>query len=152
MQDVDKAILRVLQKDCSQSLAQISAQVDASVTTCHRRIKALETRGVIRSRRAILNTDALGYAVTGVFMLRLASNGWDVAQRVQDRMSAEPTVVSCYLATGEYDLIMTARFRTAADYKDYAARFMNRYADLSIAQVTSSLVLQTIRENGGIPV
>ncbi|MDG1457643.1 MAG: Lrp/AsnC family transcriptional regulator [Pseudoprimorskyibacter sp.] len=152
MHKTDRAILRALQEDCTQSLARISQQVDISVTSCHRRIKTLESRGYIQSRRAILDSKALGYAVTGVFMVRLFANGEPVAKQINDRILSEPRVVSCYLATGEYDFIITARFCSSADYNDYNDTFLERFSDLRIERMSSSLVLQTLQEHGGVPV
>lgn len=152
MHKTDRAILRALQEDCSQSLGRISQKVELSVTSCHRRIKTLESRGYIQSRRAILDSDALGYAVKGIFMVRLFANGEPLAKQVNDRILSEPRVMSCYIATGEYDFIITARFRSTLDFNDYNDTFLERFSDLKIERVSSSLVLQTLHEHGGVPV
>src|SRR5207245_1718239 len=50
----DLAILRLLQRDASMSIAQIADSVNLSQNACWRRIKRMEDEGVIQKRVALL--------------------------------------------------------------------------------------------------
>lgn len=151
MHDADLSILKLLQEDCSLSLEAISDKVNLSVASCHRRIKALEARGAIKGRRAVLDAEALGFHVTGIFLIKLAQDASDVDRRLVQLLEREPEVVSCYLVTGEFDFVLITRFRTAAEYTDYIYSFLDTYEDIRIQSYTSSLVVRTLRETASLP-
>lgn len=151
LHDVDISILKLLQEDCSLSLEAISEQVNLSVASCHRRIKALEAKGAIKGRRAVLDANMLGFPVTGIFLIKLAQDGPDVDRRLMQRLEREPAIVTCYLVTGEFDFVMIAKFRTAAEYTDYIYSFLDTYEDIRIQSYTSSLVVRTLRDSAALP-
>lgn len=151
MQDFDLSILRLLQEDCSLSLDAISEKVNLSATSCHRRIKALEAKGAIKGRRAVLDPNVVGFSVTGIFLIKLAQDDRNVDRRLMQRLESQPMVVSCYLVTGEFDFIMIAKFSSAAEYTDYIYNFLETYEDMGIQSYTSSLVVRTLCDTGGLP-
>ena len=57
-------ILRVLQRDCSQSVAVVAKMVGLSTTPCWRRIQKLEDAGIIKQRVALLDSEKLDLGVT----------------------------------------------------------------------------------------
>src|SRR5262245_49993777 len=55
LDEMDVKILRILQQDCTRSVADIGKEVGLSTTPCWRRIQKLEEAGVIRRRVAVLD-------------------------------------------------------------------------------------------------
>lgn len=151
MRDADLLILKLLQEDCSLSLEAISERVNMSIASCHRRIKALEARGEIKGRRAMLDADKLGFKVTGIFLIKLGQDTFDVDRRMAQILDCDPAVVASYLVTGEFDFVLIAKFRTAAEYTDYIYSFLETYADIRIQSYTSQLVVRTLRETAALP-
>ncbi|ABL72705.1 Lrp/AsnC family transcriptional regulator [Paracoccus denitrificans] len=151
MRDADLLILKLLQEDCSLSLEAISARVNMSITSCHRRIKALEARGVIKGRRVTLDPEKLGFQVTGIFLIKLGQDVFDVDRRLAKILERESAVVASYLVAGEFDFVLIAKFRTAAEYTDYIYSFLETYADIRIQSYTSQLVVRTLRETAALP-
>lgn len=47
MDRADRSILAALQRDSSQSIAELGERAAVSSSACHRRVKALEAAGVI---------------------------------------------------------------------------------------------------------
>ena len=60
---IDRRILRALQTDSRQTVAEIGAVAGLSPSACHRRIRSLEQAGVIAGYTARLDRRALGYAM-----------------------------------------------------------------------------------------
>ena len=58
LDEMDVKILRILQQDCTRSVADIGKEVGLSTTPCWRRIQKLEEAGVIQRRVAILDAPA----------------------------------------------------------------------------------------------
>ena len=55
MDEIDKKILKLLQEDSAQPVADIARKIGLSVTPCWRRIQKLEEAGIIRKRVALLD-------------------------------------------------------------------------------------------------
>ena len=63
MDRIDRKILALLQEDAALSVAEVAERVGLSTTPCWRRIRALETAGVIRARVALLDPKKLNLNV-----------------------------------------------------------------------------------------
>ena len=59
LDEMDVKILRILQQDCTRSVADIGKEVGLSTTPCWRRIQKLEETGVIE-RRVVAPQHAFG--------------------------------------------------------------------------------------------
>ena len=57
MHGLNSEILRLLQIDATQSLADIAEQIGLSTTACWRRIQALEKQGIIDKRIFLLEPE-----------------------------------------------------------------------------------------------
>ena len=62
--NLDRKILALLQRNCRMSIADIGAEVGLSPSACHRRIGILEDKGVIERYAARLNGEKLGFNMT----------------------------------------------------------------------------------------
>ncbi len=69
MDNVDKKILALLQKDGKLSNAKLAEKLNMSETPCWRRVKRLENEGYIESYQANLNKRKLGYGVLAFVQL-----------------------------------------------------------------------------------
>jgi len=63
LDEMDVKILRILQRDCTRSVADIGKEVGLSTTPCWRRIQKLEEAGVIQRRVAILDAPQVNAGV-----------------------------------------------------------------------------------------
>ncbi|PJR12765.1 Lrp/AsnC family transcriptional regulator [Sinorhizobium meliloti] len=152
MADVlDTKILKKLQEDCTMSLDLLSESVGLSPTSCYRRIKKMETQGLIKAKRAILDERKLGFQVTAMFMIKLQRDSSDVDRRMHKILEKRPEIQQCHLISGDFDFVLLAKFRDAAEYTDYIYRFLEIYADIPIRNYSSSIVVRTIRQNEILP-
>ena len=63
----DREILRVMQKDATVSMAELSQYVGLSHTPCWRRVKRMEADGVIRQKVTLLDSKKLNLGVSVLF-------------------------------------------------------------------------------------
>ena len=101
--EIDLAILEQLQRDCRQTVAQISERVHLSTSSCHRRIKTLEQAGIIKNYVAKLSSKRLGYSVEFFVELSLATQVEDAFEEFESAVRKIPEVLECYLVGGQYD-------------------------------------------------
>ncbi len=68
MDEIDMQILKILQDDGRASHEEIGRRLNLSRPTIHQRVKKLETEGVIKKYRALIDWQKLGQT-TNVFIL-----------------------------------------------------------------------------------
>ena len=64
MDDIDRALLDILQQDATLSIAQMAERVGLSPTPCWKRIQKLEAQGVITRRVAVVDPDRVGVGLS----------------------------------------------------------------------------------------
>src|ERR1051326_4355222 len=64
MDDIDRQLIDILQRDATLSIAQMAEQVGLSATPCWKRIQKLEAQGVIPRRVAVVDPDRVGVGLS----------------------------------------------------------------------------------------
>ena len=67
---LDLKILRLLQEDASLSIAEISERIGLSQTPCWKRLRRLETSGILKKRVALIDPRGLGLRLTVLLTVR----------------------------------------------------------------------------------
>src|SRR5579871_46118 len=101
LDDTDRRILAQLHDDGRRTNVEIAERVALSPSPCLRRIKRLESEGIIRGYRAIIDRDAIGLELTVFVEIKVARHSRVNASELQDALIAMPEVVSCCLVSGD---------------------------------------------------
>ena len=147
MDDVDRAILAVLEQHGRINNAELAARVGLSPSPCLRRVRRLEETGVIRGYRALIDPAAVGRSLrvfAGVRLIRHARADVLAFERAVARLTE---VVHCHHVTGNYDYLLQVEVADLPAYEDFHA---NRLADLpGVAAVTSYVTMKTLPAETG---
>ena len=106
MDDIDTAILNVLQHSGRIPMTELAARVGLSPTPCARRVRSLEDAGVIRGYSALVDRKALGYQVEVLVLVRLGTTSQSVTDEFEARVAALPQVEDLCVIAGEYDYLL----------------------------------------------
>jgi len=145
---LDRKILDILQQDATVSIADVAERVGLSATPCWKRIKRLETSGVIQRRVAILDRNMLGLGVTVIVAVRTARHSDEWLESFAAGVARIPEVVEFYRMSGEIDYLLKIVARDIADY-DRIYRKLTKVADLH--DVSSSFAMQEIKSTTALP-
>ncbi|MGB5837016.1 MAG: winged helix-turn-helix transcriptional regulator, partial [Albidovulum sp.] len=77
LDEIDRRILRALQRDASESIDVLADKVGLSRNACWRRIKMLEAAGTITKRVALVNPEALDLGLTVIVLIRTGQHETD---------------------------------------------------------------------------
>ncbi|MGI9352067.1 MAG: Lrp/AsnC family transcriptional regulator [Rhizobiaceae bacterium] len=144
---LDYKILSSLQKDGQISMAALSEKIGLSLSACHRRVKLLESEGVISGYSARLDRKALGFEVQVFIEIQLTSQRQDDYQAFEQAISIMPEILECYMISGEFDYLMRVTARSTSDYEDL---YRNRLSQIpSVSQMRTLLSLSTVKEFRG---
>lgn len=148
LDDIDRAILRLLVADANQGAGAIGRAVGLSQPAAWRRIKRLQASGAIRGKRLRLDGAALGFGVTVFLGIKLAVKGRVSLQDFERAVSAIPEVQTVEHVLGLYDY----RLRVVArDISDFERVLRRRIMTLPGAgEVEANVLLSEERRPGPI--
>ncbi len=145
----DIRVLRVLQSDASQSIAEIARQAGMSQTPCWRRIKRLKENGVIRQIAAVVDREAVGLHFVAYAFVKLALPSRDNMESFDRLMAIWPEVVTCERITGAVDYLIKV---VTEDIKSYDEFLRLKLLDNQlVSDVQSRIVVATIKDVVALP-
>jgi DNA-binding Lrp family transcriptional regulator len=117
LDDFDRALLRQLQRDASQSAGALGREIGMSQPATWRRIRRLQEAGVIKGRRLRLDAEALGFGVTVFLGVKLAKKGRVSLEDFERAVSAIPEVQRVEHVLGMYDYRLRVVARDLPDFE-----------------------------------
>lgn len=149
LDSVDRKLLRVLQQDSRKSVQELGDAVGLSPSACHRRLKALEERGVIEGYRAVLNAAALGLSMQFFIEVGLTSQSEGVLAAFEAAVLDIPEVLECHLMAGQSDYILRVICRDHEDFEHLHRRLSARLP--GVARIHSNMSIRTVKARSGLP-
>lgn len=144
MDDKDRAILNILQRDDRTGYAEIGGKVKLAASSVYERVKRLEQRGVIRGYGAMLDATALGRGVTA--FVNIATRA--ASSELVPRLAAFPEVEDCYSIAGSDSLLLKVRTRTTQDLENLLERMR---ATIGVERTRTTVALDTYFEHRPLP-
>ena len=117
LDDTDRAILRALVADATQSAGAVGRALGLSQPSAWRRIKRLEEAGILSGRRIELDADRLGFGVTVFLGVKLATKGRVSLEDFERAATAIPEVQVVQHVLGLYDYRLRVTARDLADFE-----------------------------------
>lgn len=151
MDAFDRKILAIYQNDTRRPAEKIGEAVGLSTAAVQRRLKKLREAGVIRGEIASLHASELGFPVTCLLMLTLASRPGprDQLDRFKREMRAEPMVQQCYQVTGPADMALIISAPSMEAYADFVRRRIE--GDEAVARYDTYVALDPVKVGLSLP-
>lgn len=153
MTDLDpfeRKILRELQRDGSQTIAQLAAKVGLSASPCWRRVDRLEREGVIRGRVALVDRRKIGLNAHIFAQVRLNAHGRANFDEFSAAIRSFPEVLDAYVLMGQTDFMLRI---VARDIDAYERFFFEKLSKLAgVQEITSTVALSEIKSTSEMPI
>ena len=151
MDEIDATLLRLLQSDARLGHAELAQRVGLSVTGVHKRLRRLESTGVIRKTVAQLDRARLGLDLTCFLSATFRSNtAPDNMDRLRTATATLPEVLECYTLTGSADAILKVTVRDHTHLREFLAR-LSSVQDV-LERIQTAIVLEEIKETNELPI
>lgn len=147
--ETDRRILRLLQRDASLSVDRIAEEANLSRNACWRRVKRMEESGVIRARVALVDPVALGLGLTVLVLIRTTAHEPDWLTRFDRAVREMPEIVGAYRMTGDLDYVLRVRVGSVADYDRFYRALIAR---VPLSDISASFVMEDIKDTTELPV
>lgn len=145
--NVDRAILSLLQHDAELSVAQVSEQVGVSKSACWRRIQKLEDAKVILERVTLLNQHKINLPLTVYISVRTNQHNDQWAEKFSKILCDIPEVLEIHRMSGDLDYLVKAVVPDMPGYDQLYKKLIK--ADLF--DVSSSFVMETTKQTTQMP-
>lgn len=145
----ERRIVRELQRDASQTTADIAAKVGLSSSPCWRRIDRLEKEGVIKGRVAVIDRRKIGLNAHIFAQVRLNAHGRSNLDEFSAAIRSFPEVLDAYVLMGQTDFMLRI---VATDIDAYEQFFFNKLSKLpGVQEITSTVALSEIKSTLELP-
>lgn len=146
----DVVLLNELQRDSRQTVQQLADAVGLSTTPVWKRVKELESAGVIRGYTALIDREKVGLALAVIAELNLTRHHEDDVRRFEQAVADCPQIVGCWATTGQADYVIKVLVPDIGGYE----RFLHETAFKlpGVTHVRSSVVLKEVKAEGRLPV
>ena len=119
LDDIDRRILRELQRDARQPNIALADRIGLSPSACLRRVQALERAGVIRSYRAVLDPEKLGIGFVAYVTVGLNAHSKASQEAFERAVARAPEVRECHNITGTVEYLLRIETADLAAYKHW---------------------------------
>ncbi|CAN0624728.1 Lrp/AsnC family transcriptional regulator, leucine-responsive regulatory protein [Burkholderia multivorans] len=149
LDEIDKRILRALQRDGRLQNVELAREVGLSPSPCLRRVRLLEEAGVISRYVAVLDGSKIGAS------LSLFARVWFKAQDAEttngfiEAIKAMPQVVECHVMAGECDALLRIVTQDLASYRRFHADHLTRIP--GVQSVKTEVPMETVKLTHALP-
>lgn len=150
LDEVDRRIVRALQRDATLSHAALADSVGASATSVWRRVRALEKEGVLGPTVRLADPGRLGRSVNVLCQVRMTRQTTDARDAFESFIAGREEIVECYAMSGEWDYLLRIAVRDVADYDRFIRQGV--LAHPSVANAASNFALRQVKYTTEIPV
>jgi Lrp/AsnC family transcriptional regulator len=148
LDNIDRAILRLIAQDASLSLNDIADKVGLTATPCWKRIKHMEEAGIIRARVAVLDADKLGLPVSVFVSVETADHSVEWLTKFAETIANTPEIVGAWRMSGDVDYLLHV---IVPDIAAYDAFYRKLIAAVHLRNVSSRFAMERMKA-GVLPI
>lgn len=147
--DLDRKILRELQRDASQSLDDIAQVVGSSKTPVWNRIRKMREAGIIGQQTVLLDAESLGFEACFFVLIRTSAHeaGWQ--EKFLKAVRSRPEVLEAHRLAGDIDYILKVQVTNARAYDEF---YQALISEVQIYNVTALLSMEEIKSTTMLPI
>jgi DNA-binding Lrp family transcriptional regulator len=150
LDDIDRRILRELQRDGRLTNAELADRVGLSPSPCLRRVRLLEEANVISGYSARLNASRLDLGFTVFARVWLKQQDAQTVENFTKEAARLPNVLDCFLMAGDCDFILRVVAKDLDDYRQFQIQHLTRIE--GVANVKTEIPMEIVKENGNLPI
>ena len=150
MDDLDRKLLTELQQDGSLTSDQLAERVGLSPSAISRRVRRLESDGVIERRVAVVDMTKVGRSELFIVGIEVERERPELVQRLRAWLHAEPSIQQAYYVTGTADYVLLVTAPDIAGFDRIMSELMA--ANPNVRRFSTQVVMSTVKRGLFVPV
>ncbi|RUU86022.1 Lrp/AsnC family transcriptional regulator [Mesorhizobium sp. M7A.T.Ca.TU.009.01.1.2] len=146
LDEIDKRILRALQRDGRMANNDLAKEVGLSPSPCLRRVKLLEEAGIIRGYRALLAAPALGLDVVAFCLVGLHHQADAELRIFAERTRGWPIVRDAWMVSGESDFLLHCVASDLGAFQSFVIEELT--STPNVDTVRTALTIRRVKDEG----
>jgi Lrp/AsnC family transcriptional regulator len=147
---IDRQILGLIQADASLPIQQVADKVGLSVNPCWRRIRQMESAGIIQGRVALVDPEKVGLGLTVFVRVKTREHSADWARTLNEVIAAMPEILECHRIGGDVDYLLKVVVENMAGYDRTYKELIERLP--SLADVSALFSMERLKSVTGLPI
>ena len=149
MDHIDRAIIVELQRNARLTNIELADRIGLTPSPCLRRVKQLESSGVIRGYTALIDPRTLGRAYEPLVWVTLSRVTRESLSEFENAVQEVDDVVEAMRMMGQPDYLLRV---ATTDADSFEALYMDHLAALPHVQtLTSQLAMKTVKRSHAVP-
>jgi len=140
LDDVDRALLRELERDGRISNKDLAERVGVAPSTAHARVASLRSRGVLVGFHAVVDPEAVGRGLQAIIAVRLQAGARRQLGAVARTLAARPEVRDVYLLGGSDDILVHVAVPDSSALRAFVVEHLSTRHE--VAHTQTSLVFE----------
>jgi DNA-binding Lrp family transcriptional regulator len=149
LDEIDRRILRELQRDGRLQNNELARRVGLSPSPCLRRVRLLEEAGVIDRYVALLNPSKIGMGLTVFARVWLTGQDAKTVERFTRRVQQLPEIVECHLMAGDCDFLLRIVAANLEAYRQFQVDHLTRIE--CVQNVKTEVPMQRVKVSSELP-
>jgi Lrp/AsnC family leucine-responsive transcriptional regulator len=146
----DRILLQTLQENGRASNVELSDKVSLSAPQCYRRVRRLETDGIIRGYSAQIDPSAIGLGVVAFVNLHIDREQCKQVRLLEQTIRQFPEILECYTISGDFNYLLKV---VATDLKSFSNFLTERLMHVpGVSSVRSMVCLEEIKQASPLPI
>lgn len=146
MDNIDKSIINTLENNGRISHEDISKLIHISRPAIHQRVSKLESDGIIKGYRTIIDWEKLGEPIKTLLYVKISCENFkEIVNQILSLEITNVFIEECHRLAGEWCLLLKMRASTPTDISNFIDTL---WKIQGIKETSTTLVLSTILENG----
>ena len=145
LEETDRKILDMVQRNGRASSSDIAEEVGLSKTPTLNRLRRLESDGTIKHYKAVIDPEKIHQSYITFVQVKLEGTTRahldTFCQAVQD----VPQIQSCHMMSGGYDFLLKIRTRNMRTYRAFLGDVLSELP--GIAQTSTFPVMETVKDS-----
>ena len=148
LDEFDREILQIVQRDNRLTNAEIGERVGLSPSAVRRRLAALRESGTIRGDVSLVDPDK--HLTTIVVLIRFHYESVEADREFRKQMEEAPEVTQCYSVAGGVDYVLIVQVPDKATYEAWGQRAL--MSNAAIRRYDSHIVWSRVKFTTAVPV
>ena len=148
MDSIDKEILRIIQKNSSIRLTELSKKVGISTTPCWNRVKKMEEEKIIKSRVTIIDNKKVNLPLIAFLSINVPNHTDEWRVKFEKLINHNSQIIETHRISGNHDYVLKILSPSIEEYDHFQQNFIR---ESGCTNMQTSFSQKEIKNSKNIP-
>jgi len=143
MDQVDKKILEIIQKEGRITKQELASRINLTPPATLERLRKLEKKGVIIGYKAIVDPAAMNRDMVAIVNVELSVHKRDAINKFTEEIANIPEILECYHISGTWDFMLKVAVGSMKEFEEFYLRKLTKLTGFSRSE--TAFIFRTLK-------